>query len=158
MLFGEFSIAHGMPSIRKGKGLYLVAFDAQDVPRGAIGFQVDESDRGVRGMELIAEDEDVRTALCKEFIRVAEEDYKAEVIGVNVSAYEPELQQTFLRLGFQPAAYIPAMVFHDSDRLDVVKMIKLNIPYESGPMSLTEAAQKVVDIVELRFAAASPSR
>jgi len=150
-LFGDLSIAHGMARIRKGKGLYLVAFDKHLVPRGAIGFQMDESDHGVRGMELIAEDEKVRSALCKEFIRVAEEEYKAEVIEVNVSAYEPRLQQTFMSLGFHPVAYIPAMVFHDSDRLDVVKMIKLNVPYEPGPMSLTEAAQTVVDIVEPMF-------
>src|SRR5437868_2587774 len=98
-------------------------------------------------------------ALCaKNFIRVAEEEYKAEVIEVNVSAYEPQLQQTFLDFGFHPAAYVPAMFFHDSDRLDVVKMTKLNIPYEPGPMTLTEPAQKVADIVEPMFRRVSPSR
>ena len=151
LLFGELSNDHGMALIRKGKGLYLVAADERQALRGAIGFQVDESDRGVKAMELIAENEDVEAALCEELVRVAEQDYQAEVIEVNVSAYEPGLQQTLLNLGFRPAAYIPAMFFHDSERLDVIKMIKLNIPYEPGPRSLTEPAQKVADTVEPVF-------
>jgi CRP-like cAMP-binding protein len=35
------------------------------------------------------------------------------------------MQRTFLELGFIPAAYIPARVFHEVERLDIVKFVKL---------------------------------
>lgn len=40
------------------------------------------------------------------------------------------------------------MVFHNACWLDVVKMIRLNVPYRSGEMALSERAGEAVSLVE----------
>ena len=120
-------------------------------PMGAVGFQVDGPSQLVRGIELITADERLRGHLCTSLLRKAEDELGAQVVEVNVSAYDARLQRSFANLGFRPAAYAPAMVFHGTHRLDVIKMLKLNVPYNPGSMTLTDSAQTVVSIVEDGF-------
>jgi hypothetical protein len=40
------------------------------------------------------------------------------------------------------------MVFRNTERLDVIKMVKLNDRYEPGEVELTAEAKKVVAIVD----------
>ncbi|MBZ0189887.1 MAG: cyclic nucleotide-binding domain-containing protein, partial [Candidatus Obscuribacterales bacterium] len=67
------------------------------------------------------------------------------------SAYAPRMQRTLLELGFMPAAYVPAMVFHQVERLDAVKMVRLLVPADLGEIFLSESAQKIKDIVMKAF-------
>ena len=43
------------------------------------------------------------------------------------------------------------MVFHGTHRLDVVKMLKLNVPYDPDEMRLTEKVREVVSIAGAGF-------
>jgi N-acetylglutamate synthase-like GNAT family acetyltransferase len=150
MLFGSVSLDQGMSFIRRRKARYLMATDEQGNPLGAIGYQFDKVSSLLKAVELIAETDELRGHLCHAFMRVAEE-LGAQVVEVNVSAYDACLQQTFFELGFRPVAYAPAMVFHGTQRLDVIKMFKLNVPYDPDEMELTESAQEVVSLVERGF-------
>ncbi len=150
LLFGGLSLDQGISYIRRRNAVYLVAVDENQHPMGAVGFQVDGPSQLVRGIELIAADEQLRGHLCSSLLRKAEE-LGALVVEVNVSAYDARLQRSFANLGFRPAAYAPAMVFHGTHRLDVIKMLKLNVPYNPGAMTLTDSAQTVVSIVENGF-------
>jgi D-ala-D-ala dipeptidase len=40
---------------------------------------------------------------------------------------------------------------HGTERLDVVKMVKLSVPYDPGQMALTEASKNMVSLVEANF-------
>jgi GNAT superfamily N-acetyltransferase len=151
LLFGGLSLDQGISHIRRRNALYLVAVDENQHPMGAVGFQVDGPSQLVRGIELVAADEHLRGQLCNSLLLKAEEELGAQVVEVNVSAYDARLQRSFANHGFHPAAYAPAMVFHGTRRLDVIKMLKLTVPYDPGAMKLTDAAQKVVDIVENGF-------
>lgn len=151
LLFGGLSLDQGISHIRRRNAVYLVAVDDKQHPRGAVGFQVDEPSQLVKGIELVADDEQLRGHLCSSLLRKAEEDLGAQVVEVNVSAYDARLQRSFADHGFHPAAYAPAMVFHGTHRLDVIKMLKLNVPYNPGAMTLTDSAQAVVSIVEQEF-------
>jgi RimJ/RimL family protein N-acetyltransferase len=153
LLFGGLSLDQGFSHIRRRNAVYLVAVDENQRPMGAVGFQVDGPSQLVRGIELVAADEQLRGQLCHSLLLKAEEELGARVVEVNVSAYDARLQRSFANRGFHPAAYAPAMVFHGTQRLDVVKMLKLNVPYDPGAMKLTDAAQKVVNIVENGFSA-----
>jgi hypothetical protein len=128
-----------------------MAVDENQHPMGAVGFQVDGPSQLVRGIELVAADEQLRGQLCNSLLLKAEEELGAQVVEVNVSAYDARLQRNFANHGFHPAAYAPAMVFHGTHRLDVVKMLKLNVPYNPGSMTLTDSAQEIVNIVENGF-------
>ena len=57
-------------------------------------------------------------------------------------------ERTFYAQGFRPVAYAPAMVFRSTERLDVIKMVKLNDRYEPGEMEMTDEAKKVFAIVD----------
>lgn len=151
LLFGGLSLDQGFSHIRRRNAVYLMALDERQQPVGAVGFQVDAPSQLVRGVELVAADERLRGHLCGSLLRKAEEELGALVVEVNVSAYDARLQRSFADRGFRPAAYAPAMVFHGTHRLDVVKMLKLNVPYDPGEMKLTDAARAVVSVVENGF-------
>jgi GNAT superfamily N-acetyltransferase len=151
LLFGGLSLEQGISHIRRRHAVYLMALDENRQPVGAIGYQVDAPSRLVKGIELVAKNEGLRGHLCGSLLRAAEEELGAQVIEVNLSAYDARLQRTFVNHGFRPAAYAPAMVFHGTQRLDVVKMLKLNVPYNPGEMTLTDPARAVVSIVESEF-------
>jgi N-acetylglutamate synthase-like GNAT family acetyltransferase len=149
LLFGNISIEQGFAFVRD-KASYLVALDSQQNPLGTIGYHFDETSRLIKGLELIARHNDVWPSLCRAFLQAGEE-LKAEVMTVDVSAYQPQLQRLLFGYGFRPVAYAPAMVFQGTERLDVIKMIKLNVPYDPGEMSLTPASKKVLALIEEGF-------
>ncbi len=151
LLFGNGSLEYGISTLRRSGAHYLITMNKAEEPTGAIGFTVDWANRWVKGIELIAESNDLLGTLCKSFSNLSKEELKAEGIEVNVSAYDARIQQTFFDLGFRPVAYAPAMVFHGTKRLDIIKMLKLNIPYNPIEMKLTDSAREVVSIVESGF-------
>lgn len=85
----------------------------------------------------------------------AGEEAGAVLIELNVSAYAPRLQRILHTLGFRPTAYAHAMVFRGTERLDVFKMLRLNVAYAPGEMALTEAVQMMRSLVEHEFVCAS---
>lgn len=151
LLFGGVSLDQGLSYIRRRNAIYLMAVDNEQYPIGAFGYQRDITSKVVKGVQLVAKDKKLRGYLCGSLLREAER-LGADVIEVNVSAYDASLQRTFADHGFRPVAYMPAMVFHDTYRLDVVKMLKLNVPFQAGEMKLTEPAKAVVTLVERAFA------
>lgn len=150
LLFGGVTLDQGFSYIKRRNAVYLMAVDEDDQPVGAVGYQHDAVSKTVKGIEIVAKSEQLRGRLCGSLLREAAR-LGAEVIEVNVSAYDARLQRTFADEGFHPVAYMPAMVFHGTQRLDVVKMLKLNVPYQRGEMKLTEPAEVVVNIVERNF-------
>lgn len=159
LLFGKLSLDEGHSFARRRNATYLMAVDGGGEPVGAVGFQYDETNKIVIGVEVVAAAEDLRGQLCASLLKVSDQ-LGARIIEVNVSAYDPRLQATFFELGFKPVAYAPAMVFHGTERLDVVKMLRLNERFDEGEMRLTESASQFFSMVKdsLReFADESPS-
>jgi hypothetical protein len=114
---------------------------------GAIGFTHDDVDKVVRIFELIALDD-----LVVRFLAAALEERCRSVLGaayveVDISADAPRMQRTFLELGFLPVAYVPALAFHEVERLDLVKLARLLVPLELGDVKLTPHTQELADLV-----------
>lgn len=147
LLFGRFSVDQGYSLLTRNAVHYLVAFDANGHPAGAIGYQYQEVNRLLKGIQLIGKEDVFRGSLCRALVDSAEA-LNARMIEVNVSAYNPRLQKTFLDLGFKPIGYAPAMVFHETERLDVLTMLKLSDAYTRDKMRLTAAAEAIVSLVE----------
>jgi N-acetylglutamate synthase-like GNAT family acetyltransferase len=156
-VFGSMQIDQGLSQLRARKTDYLVAADG-DRTLGAVGYMVDERNRSVRLTELIAADEAVKGSLLRHAVETAEHQHAAELIKCDVSAASPRAQETLLALGFLPAAYVPAMVFHHTARWDVVRMIKLNVPWDLGPIELTEPSQAYYNVVVPAFKRANAAR
>lgn len=149
-IFGGLHLDQGISQLQHRKAIYLVASDHGEV-LGAVGFTPDPASRNVRIVELIARDELAKGFLLRKAVEEAEQKYGAEVIDCDVSAASPRIQQTLLSLGFLPVAYVPGMVFHHTTRWDVVRMLKLNVAWEPGPLEFSEPGQAMFDIVTPPF-------
>jgi hypothetical protein len=112
---------------------------------------MDPVEHTVRVFELIALADDVVRFLLGELERKCREEMGIEYIEIDVSAYAPRMQRTLLELNFLPVAYVPAMVFYQVERLDIVKMVRLNKLQDLGPLGLTEPVQAVADVVMRGF-------
>lgn len=156
-VFGGMHIDQGFSQLRARKATYLVAGDEGNVV-GAVGYMQDEPSRAVRITELIASDDAVKGSLLRLAVEQAELAHEAEVIDCDVSAYSPRIQRTLLDLGFLPAAYVPGMVFHQTSRWDIIKMMKLNVGWDLGKIELVDSAREVYDLVTPPFIAADAQR
>ncbi|MCS6844598.1 MAG: GNAT family N-acetyltransferase [Caldilineales bacterium] len=153
-IFSALHVDMGYAQLRTRKADYLVAYKGNHVA-GAVGFLYEEHDDGVRLVELIGQDDTVRGTLLRLALEAAEERYTPAVFTCDVNAESPRLQQTLWDFGFRPAAYLPGMVFHRTHRPDVVRMMKLGVPWDLGPLELTEASQAYFDVVAPIFQGAA---
>lgn len=160
VVFANVTSNYGMAVLADKKVYHKMAVVNQQIV-GAFGYKFDENSQIFQITELVFNNEEIINSLCAEAVNTSRkqeiqtpestEKTPARVIEVDLSAYDARIQQTFLGHGFHPIAYIPAMVCHNGSRLDIVKMIKLNMPYSSSKMELTKRAQKVVSLVEGRL-------
>lgn len=149
-IFSALQVDMGYAQLHSHRADYLVAQTGEYI-LGAVGFLYDEHDKTVRLIELIGEDDSTRGTLLRKAVEIAEQKYDAEVLSCDVNAESPRLQQSLLELGFLPAAYIPGMVFHRTHRPDVVKMMKLRVKWDLGPLELTEVTKQYFDVVVPAF-------
>ena len=144
-IFGPLQLHCGLFQLRVSHSSYIIAKrDGQIV--GALGFAVDDAENTARIFELISLDDQPIRFLLQRFLDQCRA-LGVELIHVDVSAYVPRMQRTLIELGFLPAAYIPAMVFQNVERLDAVMMVRLLVPYGGKPPQLCEAGKPIADEV-----------
>lgn len=153
-IFSALQVDMGYAQLRSRRADYLVA-QAEGHILGAVGFHFEEHDKTVRLIELIGEDDLAQGTLLRLAVEAAEQKYNAEVLVCDVNAESPRLQQSLLELGFRPVAYLPGMVFHRTRRPDVVKMMKLRVKWDLGPLELTEASREYFAFVAPQFESAN---
>jgi GNAT superfamily N-acetyltransferase len=149
-IFGPARLHYGIFKLRARQSRYLIAREEGRVA-GAVGFTLDPTDRSVRVFELISLHDEVIRFLLDALERASRERWGGGIIEVDVSAHAPRMQRTLLELGFLPVAYLPALVFHDVERLDVVKMARLPSPPEVDTGALTPRCRALADLVLRRF-------
>ena len=149
-IFGPLRLHYGFFRLSSGDSTYLIARrDGRVI--GAIGFTLDKMESIVRIFELInLEDQAVRFLL-EELERRSRWEYDISYIEIDVSAYAPRMQRTLLELGYLPCAYVPALAFHRVERLDVLKMCRLLVPYDPGDLSLVPPAESLAQMVLMGF-------
>lgn len=156
-VFGSMHIDQGLPQLQTHRVKYYVASEGERT-LGAIGYYFEEHDGNVRITELIAQENVIKGSLLRFVVEQAEQTHQAQLIECDVSAASPAIQQTFFEIGFLPAAYIPGMVFHNTHRPDIVRMMKLNAPWDLGPLELTEPSREYFETVAPSFERASIER
>jgi hypothetical protein len=115
----------------------------EDTIAGAVGFTLDEFEGNVRVFELISVDEHAIRFLLAELERRVLEIGHFVSIEIDVNADAPSMQRTLLELGYLPVAYVPALAFHQVERLDVLKMLRLLRRFEPGRIDIVEAAEAI---------------
>jgi GNAT superfamily N-acetyltransferase len=149
-VFGPVRLEYGFFRLRAKHTTYLVARDGAHVA-GAVGFMLDPIEHTARVIELVAATDEAIRFLLAELERTCREAHGVEYIEIDVSAYAPRMQRTLLELDFMPVAYLPAMVFHEVERLDIVRMVRLPKLQDLGPLALAEPVQGVADLVMRGF-------
>lgn len=149
-VFGPVRLHYGMFQIQSRHSHYLIARRNQQVA-GGIGFMMDENEKAARIFELITVDDEPVRYLFSELIDRCQRDYGMEYLEVDVSAYSPRIQRTLLELGFVPVGYMPASVFHEVERLDTIRMVRLFVPFDLGQVDVFESVKPFMDLVIQRF-------
>ena len=155
-IFGPVGLQYGFFQLRVRRANYLVAreqekSDSEGPIAGAIGYILDKDYRNLRVFELIVQTDQVIRFLFETLLDRCQNQWGIDYIEVDTSAYAPRMQRTLLELGFLPAAYIPAMVFHEVERLDVLRMVRLLVPFDPGETQLVPEAQGIADQVIQTF-------
>ncbi len=128
-IFGPLRLHYGLFRLQASDSQYLLAMRGGQVI-GGVGYLEDHNEGSARVFELITlEDEAIPFLLRHLLVRLRDTPGMAYV-EIDVSAYSPRMQRTLLDLGFSPAAYVPALAFHDVERLDLIRMVRLFIPLE----------------------------
>jgi GNAT superfamily N-acetyltransferase len=145
-IFGPMRLHYGLFKLQARRSHYLLARRGGRVV-GGVGWSEDDLERVVRVFELIAVDDQLVRPLLESLERKVRTEGRAALIEVDVSAHAPRMQRTLLELGFLPVAYVPAMVFADVERLDIVRMIRLYVEPQITHAPLSARAQAVADLV-----------
>jgi len=152
-VFGPMRLHYGFFKLTARQASFLVARRPgapRDAIAGALGFLHDDVERNIQVFELIAASDDSVRFLFTSLLERAR-DLGVEYIEVEVNAHGTRLQRTLLEVGFLPAAYIPAMVFHEVERLDVVKMVRLLVPPTLGEVHLIHEMRPIFEEVMGNF-------
>lgn len=155
-VFGPMRLQYGFFKLTAKHASYLLAHppstEGREAPiAGAVGYIHDELERSLRVFELIAPNDGAIRFLLERLLARCRDEWGVEYVEIDVSAHAPRMQRTLVELGFLPIAYVPAMVFHRVERLDVIKMARLLVPPTLGDMQLTPGAQDIADIVMGHF-------
>jgi ribosomal protein S18 acetylase RimI-like enzyme len=144
-IFGPQRLHYGIFRFQARRSRYLIAREDGRIA-GAVGFTLDPVDKAVRIFELIALHDEVIRFLLSDLERACREEWNC-LIEIDVSAYAPRMQRTLIELGFLPVAYLPAMVFHEVERLDIVKMVRLVNPPHARTDCLTPNCAAMAELV-----------
>jgi N-acetylglutamate synthase-like GNAT family acetyltransferase len=149
-IFGPMRLHYGLFMLQARRSRYLIARENGRIA-GAVGFTLDPVEKAVRIFELISLHDNVIRFLLDDLESACRKKWGVCYIEVDVSAYAPRMQRTLIELGFLPAAYVPALVFHEVERLDVVKMVRLLAPLDVSTEGLTRSTRALADLVLSRF-------
>jgi GNAT superfamily N-acetyltransferase len=145
-IFGPLRLHYGLFLVQARKSRYLIARENGAIA-GAVGFILDPPEKVARVFELISRHDDVVHYLLSELERLCRREWQISYVEIDVSAYSPRMQRTLVELGFLPAAYVPALVFHEVERLDAIKMVRLLAPLDVDTAHLTPRARDIADTV-----------
>ncbi|MGP8198806.1 MAG: cyclic nucleotide-binding domain-containing protein [Limisphaerales bacterium] len=114
-------------------------------------YYFDEQDRCARVTEAFCSDDLSMGALLAHVVRLVQEQFSVVYTEVDILASAPRLLKSAEQLGFVPVAYLPAF-FCDKGRFsDVVKLVKLNVPYSLESGNFTAHARSMVTIIDRNF-------
>ncbi len=149
-IFGPLRLHYGLFKLWAQQSTYLLAREKGQII-GALGVTLDPVEKAARLFEFISLSNRPLRFLLSALERKCRKQWGIEYLETDVSAHAPRMQRTLLELGYLPAVYIPALAFHEVERLDGIRMVRLLIPPELGRIELADECRPVADVVMRRF-------
>ncbi len=154
-LFGPLRLHYGFFRLQMAHAQYLVVREpalGETKGRlvGAVGYIRNDHEKLLKIYELITTHDLPVRFLIDQLLKQAQ-IWGIEYIEADVSAHSPRMQRTLLELGFLPAAYIPAMVFCDVERIDVVRMVLIRGVLDTDQVNVIPEIQPIAESVLQAF-------
>jgi CRP/FNR family transcriptional regulator, cyclic AMP receptor protein len=150
-LSGRFNMGFGhlrLPQTQPARA-FLGQKDEKMV--AGLTFVFDETDRCVRLIDAFCCDDVSMGVLFAHAVKAAQEQFGAVFVEVDLLVTAPRLLKTAEQLGFVPVAYLPAFFCRSGTFTDVVKLVKLNLPYSLDTADFTAHATSTVRIIDRNF-------
>jgi hypothetical protein len=148
---GRFNLGLGLMRIPEKPRLHaFLGWRNQTVVTG-LSCYFDEQDLCARFTEAFCHDDISMGALLAHSLHLAQEQWHAAYTEVDILATAPRLLKSAEQLGFVPVAYLPAFYCGQGRFADVVKMVKLNVPYSLESGDFTDRARAMVRIIDRNF-------
>jgi hypothetical protein len=111
----------------------------------------DEHDKCVRLADAFVTDDLSTGALIQQAVKLAQEQFNAVYVEVDILMTAPRALKSAEQLGFVPVAYLPCFYDREGCCVDVVKMVRLNAVYSLEKATMTPQARAMVDIIDRNF-------
>jgi hypothetical protein len=148
---GRFNHGYGQMRIESGKPLRALLGQRDQQMVAGLSFYFDEIDRCARVTDGFSTDDLSMGALLQHTVKIAQDQLGAVYTEIDILARATRLLKSAEQLGFVPVAYLPAFFCKDGTHADVVKMVKLNIPYTLDKADFTSDARSVMRIIDRNF-------
>ena len=148
---GRFNLGFGHLRLPANKPLRALLGQREKQIVSGLAFYFDERDRCARITEAFSTDELSMGSLFHQAVKVVQDQLGAIYTEVDILATAPRLLKTAEQLGFVPVAYLPAFFCRAGNHADVVKMVKLNLPYVLDKGDFTANARAIVQIIDRNF-------
>jgi len=148
---GRFNFGFGLLRMPGGPAMRALLGEKDKQVVAGLSYYFDEQDRCGRVTETFCSDDLSMGALLAHALRLMQDQFDAVYTEVDILATAPRLLKSAEQMGFVPVAYLPAFFCSQGRYSDVVKMVKLNLPYSLESGDFTARARNVVKIVDRNF-------
>lgn len=148
---GTFHLGFGLMRVEVERPTRALLLRSGGKVNAGLAYYFDEHDRCIRLVDAFCADEASIGGLIQHAQRIAQENFQAVYLEVDIVAGAPRMLKTAEQLGFVPVAYLPAFYEHNDRREDVVKMVKVNVPYAFEGGQFTTQAHTIAAVVDRNF-------
>ncbi|HZM01820.1 MAG TPA: cyclic nucleotide-binding domain-containing protein [Candidatus Saccharimonadales bacterium] len=147
---GRFNLGFGLMRTPGGPPMRALLGQHDEKMVAGLAYYFDEHDRCARIVDAFCSDDLSMGALLAHGVKVMQQ-LSAIYTEVDILATAPRLLKSAEQLGFVPVAYLPAFFGRNDRFCDVVKLVKLNLPYSLENGNFTAHARSTVTIIDRNF-------
>jgi hypothetical protein len=148
---GGFHLGFGLMRVEAAAPIRALLARSHDRTTAGLAFYLDEHDRCVRLVDSFCVDDASIGGLLQHAVHLAQESFQAVYVEVDVLVNAPRMLKTAEQVGFVPVAYLPAFYSHNGRCEDVIKMVKMNVPYDFEGGQFTTQANTIAAVVDRNF-------
>jgi GNAT superfamily N-acetyltransferase len=150
-LSGRFNMGSGHMRLPPKQPMRAFLGEKAGQIAAGLAFYYDEVDHCARLADAFSSDNISIGALMAHAVKAAQEQLGAAYVEADILATAPRLLKTAEQLGFVPVAYLPAFYCRGGSYADIVKMVKLNLPYSLDSAAFTGQSGAMVTIIDRNF-------
>jgi hypothetical protein len=148
---GRFNHGFGLMRIQGSSPLRAFLGQRDQKMVAGLTYYYDEQDRCARVTDAFCSDGLSMGALLAHAVKAVQQQLGAVYTEIDVLTTAPRLLKSAEQIGFVPVAYLPAFFCRNGRYCDVIKMVKLNVPYSLENGDFTAYARSIVEIIDRNF-------